>query len=112
MVTVCFPAPSLILMSSGQVPELYPTSVRNTALGVVSAFARCVVVASTEIPSFLGSTYTLFLISGCCLAAAWCSWLFIPETVGKGLPDTLPGETKPTQHHDNSTLLRENTCGV
>eukprot|EP00966_Prymnesium_polylepis_P219103 5070074-Prymnesium_polylepis.1 len=74
-----------------QVPELYPTSVRNSALGICSAFARITSIAATLLPSVLGSTPMLLLIAICCAAAAVCSWTQIPETVGKRLPDSLPG---------------------
>ena len=78
-----------------QVPELYPTSVRNTALGICSAFARVTSIAATELPSLLGSSPTLLLIASCCAAAAICSWTQVPETVGNGLPDCLPGVARP-----------------
>ena len=78
-----------------QVPELYPTSVRNTALGICSAFARVTSIAATELPSLLGSSPTLLLIASCCAAAAICSWTQVPETVGNGLPDCLPGVALP-----------------
>ena len=78
-----------------QVPELYPTSVRNTALGICSAFARVTSIAATVLPSVLGSNHTLLLISSCCCGAAICSWTQVPETVGRRLPDCLPGVARP-----------------
>eukprot|EP00966_Prymnesium_polylepis_P061229 1420279-Prymnesium_polylepis.1 len=78
-----------------QVPELYPTAVRNSALGLCSAFARITSIAATILPAALGSTPTLALIAACCCAAACCSWLLVPETVGRGLPDRLPGAPPP-----------------
>ena len=73
-------------------PELYPTEVRNTALGMCSAFARITSIAATILPSLLGSATLMLLIAAVCGLAAACSWALVPETLGCGLPDRLPGE--------------------
>jgi hypothetical protein len=77
-----------------QVPELYPTAVRNTALGICFSFSRITSILASVLPSILGPTATLILIAAVCLAAAVCS-LSVPETVGNGLPDRLPGAAPP-----------------
>ena len=73
-----------------QVSELFPTSVRNSALGLCSAWARVTSVTSSLLPSILGSRGSLACIAiVCALASALC-WLEVPETVGRGLPEELP----------------------
>jgi MFS family permease len=73
-----------------QVPELYPTKVRNSALGLCSASARASSMLSGLLPRVLGSHVTLGLIAVLCAAGAALAWFVIPETLGRGLPESLP----------------------
>ena len=73
-----------------QVAELYPTSVRNSALGVCSAWARVTSFASSLLPSLLGSGGSLACIAIVCATGAALSWAEVPETIGQGLPEDLP----------------------
>ena len=73
-----------------QVPELYPTEARNTALGLCSASARVSTLFSGLLPRLLGPRPTQALIAVMCTLCAVLAWLVVPETVGRGLPETLP----------------------
>ena len=68
-----------------QTQELYPTTIRNTALGLCLASSRIGTFASSLVPVLAGSTGTLMLIALLCALAAPLAFLTIPETLGKGL---------------------------
>jgi len=70
--------------------ELFPTPVRNTAIGLCSTSARLGGILSPYIAS-LSSTSPLlpFLIMGCCCCLGGMAALLLPETSGLPLPDTV-----------------------
>lgn len=63
---------------------------RNTALGICSAYSRVGSIAASLLPALLGSHGALLLIAVVCAVAATLSWTAVPETVGRGLSDRLP----------------------
>ena len=65
-----------------QVQELFPTSVRNSALGMCSAASRVATLLAGPLPILLGSTCTLALIGILAAVALPLSWFALPETLG------------------------------
>jgi len=70
--------------------ELFPTPVRNSAIGLCSTSARVGGLLAPTIAS-LASTNPLlpFLIMGCCSCVGGLAALLLPETAGLPLPDTV-----------------------
>jgi len=70
--------------------ELFPTPVRNSAIGLCSTSARIGGLMAPTIAS-LSSTNPLlpFLIMGCCSCLGGLVALLLPETAGLPLPDTI-----------------------
>lgn len=65
-----------------QVQELFPTSVRSSALGMCSAASRVATMLAGPLPILLGSTSTLMLIGLLSAVALPLSWFALPETLG------------------------------
>tara|TARA_B110001452_G_scaffold266629_1_gene273995 strand:- start:800 stop:2446 length:1647 start_codon:yes stop_codon:yes gene_type:complete len=65
-----------------QVQELFPTSVRNSALGMCSAASRVATLLAGPLPILLGSTSMLMLIGVLAAVALPLSWFALPETLG------------------------------
>jgi len=70
--------------------ELFPTPVRNSAIGLCSTSARIGGLLAPTIAS-LSSTNPLlpFMIMGCCSCLGGLVALLLPETAGLPLPDTI-----------------------
>ena len=65
--------------------ELYPTTIRNTALGLCLASSRIGTFISTLVPVLLGSSGTLVVIAVLSAIAAPLAFFGLPETLGMGL---------------------------
>ena len=72
--------------------ELFPTPIRNTAVGTCSLFSRLFSMTAPYISQYLPAvTYNQapFLVFGVCgLVGCICS-VFLPESLGHPLPDTM-----------------------
>ena len=73
-----------------QTQELYPTQVRNSALGVCSFAARLGSFAAAPMATIFGSTATLALICTMAATAAPLALCVVPETRGHELSHELP----------------------
>ena len=70
--------------------ELFPTPVRNSAIGLCSTSARLGGILSPFVASLAATSPLLpFLIMGCCCCIGGVAALALPETAGLPLPDTL-----------------------
>ena len=72
--------------------ELFPTAIRNTAVGTCSLFSRLFSVTAPYISQYLPAvTYDQapFLIFGISGLVGCVSSIFLPESLGHPLPDTL-----------------------
>lgn len=75
-------------------PELFPTDVRTTGMGMASSSARLASVISPSVGSLLvtGSlTIALTVFAGCFVLAAACAWFIGIETRGKQLDESAVG---------------------
>ena len=74
-----------------QAAEIFPTVVRNTGIGTCSAMARVGAVVAPIIGRELGkvSSDSVFVIFSITSLLAGFFTLFLPETRGKTLPDTI-----------------------
>ncbi|GMT07804.1 hypothetical protein PENTCL1PPCAC_29978, partial [Pristionchus entomophagus] len=74
-------------------PELFPTIVRNTAMGVCSMVARVGAIAASFIAMWIverfGKMFMLIPFGGLCSIAAILILVFLPETMGQQLPATI-----------------------
>ncbi|KHJ86887.1 hypothetical protein OESDEN_13349 [Oesophagostomum dentatum] len=85
-------------------PELYPTVIRNTAMGVCSMIARIGAISATYLSLWIaetpnGKVYMIIPFSVMAISAAILTLLFLPETMGKPLPETIgqvEGEEEPS----------------
>ncbi|OWF42777.1 organic cation transporter protein-like [Mizuhopecten yessoensis] len=75
--------------------ELFPTVIRNGAVGVSSSFARIasmlapyIAKLGTDDVGSFGKAIPLIIFGVCSIAAGLCS-LYLPETMGCRLPDTI-----------------------
>eukprot|EP01125_Pyxidicula_operculata_P003323 TRINITY_DN1392_c0_g1_i3.p1 TRINITY_DN1392_c0_g1~~TRINITY_DN1392_c0_g1_i3.p1 ORF type:complete len:626 (-),score=147.83 TRINITY_DN1392_c0_g1_i3:270-2147(-) len=76
-------------------PEVYPTFLRSSALGICGSFARIggmitpfVAIALFEVPEY-GALYTLLVYGFSALLAALCALFLTKETMGQKLKDHL-----------------------
>jgi len=74
--------------------ELYPTNIRNSAVGICSTMARFGGIAAPWIASYLPSQGSLpdwvaYTVFGILALVGGTLALFIPDTIGFPLPDTL-----------------------
>jgi OCT family organic cation transporter-like MFS transporter 4/5 len=70
--------------------ELFPTPVRNSAIGLCSTSARIGGLMAPTIASLATTNPLLpFLIMGCCSCVGGLAALLLPETSGLPLPDTV-----------------------
>lgn len=72
------------------VPELYPTRIRNQAMGIASASARVGSSIAVYAPYVLGGTGTLLLVCATSAAGTYVAWT-MPETKGKAMTTSMPG---------------------
>jgi len=64
--------------------EIFPTTIRGTALGICNVFARTGGIVAPFLTEFaLPVTFTCF--GSACILAATSTYLFLPETLGKSL---------------------------
>lgn len=71
--------------------ELFPTKVRNVAVGMASTFARIGSISAPYIVDLLGSVHAGIpvVIFGICSASAGLFSLMLPETLNKKLPESV-----------------------
>lgn len=70
--------------------ELYPTSIRTRGVGISSMFGRIGAIVSPYIASLQSTSYWLpMAIFGGCTVLSGCLVCFLPETLGRELPETL-----------------------
>ena len=97
---------SLIYLYSA---EMFPTAVRNTALGTCSMVARVGGFMAPYIAS-LGSsedsTYVPFLIFGISTLVGGSTAILLPETLGTQLPVTIEDAEKLCTEKKNKTLCK------
>ncbi|XP_064643372.1 organic cation transporter protein-like [Lineus longissimus] len=106
--------------------ELFPTSVRNLSIGISSMFARLVTIAApflADLGSLIPGPFSKVLplvVFGSILILAGISSLFLPETHGKPLPETIEQalhwgrgryRRKSSQKLEMTEKLRENGEG-
>ncbi|GMR48559.1 hypothetical protein PMAYCL1PPCAC_18754, partial [Pristionchus mayeri] len=74
-------------------PELFPTVVRNSAMGVCSTVARVGAIAASFISMWIverfGKVFMLIPFGSMATVAAILILVFLPETMGKALPATI-----------------------
>ncbi|KAF8372678.1 hypothetical protein PRIPAC_79107 [Pristionchus pacificus] len=74
-------------------PELFPTVVRNSAMGVCSTVARVGAIAASFISMWIveryGKIFMLIPFGTMAVLAAILILVFLPETSGKALPATI-----------------------
>ena len=71
--------------------ELFPTNVRNVAVGTASTFARIGSMSAPYIVDLLGAVHASIpvIIFGCFSVAAGLLSLMLPETLNKKMPETV-----------------------
>jgi OCT family organic cation transporter-like MFS transporter 4/5 len=71
--------------------ELFPTKVRNVAVGTASTFARIGSISAPYIVDILGSKHAAIpvIIFGIASVTAGLFALMLPETLNKKMPDTV-----------------------
>ncbi|CAD6187676.1 unnamed protein product [Caenorhabditis auriculariae] len=74
-------------------PELFPTMIRNTAMGCCSTIARLGAISASYIAMWIveqfGKVYMIIPFGVMAVSAGILTLLFLPETMGKPLPDTI-----------------------
>ncbi|CAJ0936143.1 unnamed protein product, partial [Mesorhabditis belari] len=74
-------------------PEIFPTVVRNTAMGYCSTIARVGAISASFISMWIvekfGKIAMLIPFSVLALSACLVTWFFLPETMSKHLPETI-----------------------
>jgi len=98
--------------------ELFPTKVRNLAVGLASTFARIGSISAPYIVDLLGSIHASIpvVIFGLCSFAAGITSLMLPETLNRKLPESIAeversGKRKnaPEQEEMNAVALPAET---
>jgi len=71
--------------------ELFPTKVRNLAVGLASTFARIGSISAPYIVDLLGSVHAGIpvVIFGICSTSAGLLSLLLPETLNRKLPESV-----------------------
>jgi OCT family organic cation transporter-like MFS transporter 4/5 len=109
--TVTSPVWTTITLSAA---ELYPTPIRNLAVGFNAIFSRLGGIVTPQLlylsKFWLPSSYVIFAI----LAAISCilHGLFIPETKGHLLPETMPKKLSTIKERSGSATTRSNSFNV
>ncbi|CAI5445911.1 unnamed protein product [Caenorhabditis angaria] len=74
-------------------PELYPTIIRNTATGLSATIARTGAILASFISMWIveryGKIYMIIPFGTCAIIASILTFVFLPETMGKPLADTM-----------------------
>ncbi|KAE9421081.1 hypothetical protein Angca_008763, partial [Angiostrongylus cantonensis] len=74
-------------------PELFPTVIRNTAMGCCSMIARLGAISASYISLWIvesfGKVYMIVPFATMAIFAGLLTLLFLPETMGKSLPETI-----------------------
>uniref|UniRef100_A0A0N4Z4Y4 MFS domain-containing protein n=1 Tax=Parastrongyloides trichosuri TaxID=131310 RepID=A0A0N4Z4Y4_PARTI len=74
-------------------PELFPTVIRNTAMGLCSTFARIGAILASYVSMWLvaefGKMFMVIPFATCAVIAGVMVLVFLPETVGKSLVETI-----------------------
>ncbi|VDM71538.1 unnamed protein product [Strongylus vulgaris] len=84
-------------------PELFPTVIRNTAMGICSMIARIGAISATYLSLWIAETpngkmYMIIPFAVMAISAAALTLFFLPETMGTALPETIAqieGEDSP-----------------
>uniref|UniRef100_A0A0N5AN00 MFS domain-containing protein n=1 Tax=Syphacia muris TaxID=451379 RepID=A0A0N5AN00_9BILA len=86
-ITICYAA--IYMITS----ELFPTVIRNTAIGCCSTVARLGSISASYIAMWLvesvGSWAMVIPFGSCALIAGLLVFLIVPETMGQALPETI-----------------------
>jgi len=80
--------------------ELFPTKVRNLAVGMASTFARIGSISAPYIVDLLGSAHPGIpvVIFGICSTSAGLFSLMLPETLNKKLPESVAEVERAGRH--------------
>ncbi|PIC41350.1 hypothetical protein B9Z55_008798 [Caenorhabditis nigoni] len=74
-------------------PELFPTVIRNTAMGFCSTIARVGAIAASYISMWIaeqfGKVFMIIPFGIMAVSAAILTIVFLPETMGKPLPESI-----------------------
>uniref|UniRef100_A0AC35TYW8 MFS domain-containing protein n=1 Tax=Rhabditophanes sp. KR3021 TaxID=114890 RepID=A0AC35TYW8_9BILA len=94
-------------------PELFPTVIRNSAMGLCSTFARIGAILASFISMYLvsryGRIYMVAPFASCGFLAAFMIWFLLPETNGKPLAETIDQieKTNTFRQEAELTLLKK-----
>ncbi|CAI5444338.1 unnamed protein product [Caenorhabditis angaria] len=74
-------------------PELFPTTIRNTAMGFCSTIARVGAIAASYVSMWIaerfGKVFMIIPFGSLAVIAALLTLFFLPETMGKPLPESV-----------------------
>ncbi|CAB3402713.1 unnamed protein product [Caenorhabditis bovis] len=74
-------------------PELFPTVIRNTAMGYCSTIARIGAITASYVSMWIaeqfGKVFMIIPFGTLAVVAALCTIILLPETMGKPLPETI-----------------------